>query len=272
VSSLIVQNFIDSTNSKYDHPYSDQDILDFINELEQSIYTETLKDFQSVYIPLIANQHQYAFPSGATILSMEALFVSGVELPKRDLRQKNTRGYYTEQNKLTLYPCPSQSDTSYVSEAGEITFASSYIETSGDDFTGIAVGDIVLVSGATTAANNRYAVATKVEAKKLTFTDGAFTDGADAAAVTISIPSLEVVCRVRPAVKILDNADTDTLALPDAFTDAYRYYVQGQICLLQKEFTEGENWLKLFNGRVKDFAIWYMNNKPKMHISYKRRW
>lgn len=269
---LTVQTFKTSVDAKMPNTLVAQDYVDFINDLEASVYLETIKEFQSVYIPLLANQHQYSLPTGTTILDIESVFLNSVELPKRDLRQKNTRGYYKEQNSLTLYPCPSQSDTSYVSGENEITFDSDSITTTGDDFTGFAVGDILLVSGATTAANNRYTTVTKVNAKKLTFPDDTFTDEADAAAITISKPSLEVICRVKPTAKTAAGMASETLLLPDAYVNIYRYYIYAQICLLREQYDRANVWMEYYNSRMAEFKIWYDNNRPKQHIPYRRRW
>lgn len=267
---MTVQALKTSVDAKMPNTLVAQDYVDFVNDLEASVYMDTVKEFASEYIPLVAGQHQYDFSTGTTILDIESVFLNGTELPKRDLRQKNTRGYYKEQDKLALYPCPSHSDTSYVSEAGDITFDTNSITTAGDDFTGFAVGDTLLVSGATTAANNRYAAAAKVEAKKLTFADGTFTEEADAAVVTISKPSLEVVCRTKPTAKTAAGIATETLLLPDAFTNMYRYYIFAQICLLREQYDKANVWMEYYNSRMVEFRIWYENNRPKQHIPYKR--
>ena len=269
---MTVQALITSITSKMPNTLVNQDFLDFVNELEQALYSDTVKEFISTYIPLIANQAQYSFPTGVTLLDCESVFLSSVELTKRDLRQKNSRGYYKEGDKITLSPVPSVSDTSYVSGAGQITFAATTITTTGSDFTGISVGDTILVSGATTAANNKYATGTGVAAKVLTFPASTFTAGADAAAVTVSLPSLEVVSRYKPTAKLLANIATDTLLLPDSFIDIYRYYIYAQICFLREQFDRGNNWVSQYQNRMSDYKIWYENNRPKQHISYRKRW
>jgi hypothetical protein len=269
---LTVTTLIASILSKMPHSLVNQDIVDFFNDVESQLYTDTVKEFISTYIPLIASQAQYSFPTGTTILDIESVFLRGVELPKRDLRQKNWRGYYKEGDKLTVSPVPSTSDTVYVSGAGEITFAATTITTTGDDFTGAKVGDIILVSGAATAANNKYATATGAAAKVLTFPADTWSAGLDAGAVTVSVPSLEVVSRYKPTAKLLANITTDTLLLPDAFIDIYRYYAYAQICFLREQFDRGDNWVRLYNSRMSDYKIWYENNRPKQHIPFKRRW
>lgn len=269
---MTVTALIASILSKMPHSLVNQDIVDFINDVESQLYTDTIKEFVSIYIPLVANQAQYSFPTGVTILDTESVFLHGVELSKRDLRQKNWRGYYKEGDKLTLSPVPSTSDTVYVSGGNEITFAATTITTTGDDFTGVAIGSIILVSGATTAANNKYATVTGVAAKVLTFPADTFTAGADAAAVTISVPSLEVVSRYKPTAKLLANITTETLLLPDAFIDVYRYYAYAQISYLREQFDRGNNWLSQYKARLSDFRIWYENNRPKQHIQYKKSW
>jgi len=269
---MTVSTLITSISAKMPHTLVNQDIVDFVNDVEAQLYTDTIKEFISTYIPLIANQAQYSFPTGVTILDIASVFLYGAELPKRDLRQKNWRGYYKEGNMLTLYPTPSVSDTAYVSGAGEITFAATTITSTGDDFTGINVGDIVLVSGADTAANNKYAVVTGVAAKVLTFPADTWSAGLDAGAVTVSVPSLEVVSRYKPTIKALANITTDTLLLPDAFVDIYRYYAYAQISYLREQFDRGNAWLNQYRTRLSDFRIWHENNRAKKHTQYKKSW
>lgn len=267
---MTVQKLISSVSAKMPSTLANQDYVDFINELEASVYVDTVKEFISVYIPIVANQHQYNFPTDTTILEVESVFLNTIELVKRDLRQKNTRGYYTEQGKLTLYPVPSVSDTAYVSSANEITFDTDSITTIGDDFEGFTIGDTALISGATT--NNLYAVVTAVEAKKLTFAEGTFAAGADTEVITISVPSLEVVCRVKPTEKTVINISTDTLLLPDSFINVYRYYIFAQICLLREQYDKANVWMEYYNSRIAELRMWYENNRPKQQIPFKRRW
>ena len=142
-----VTALIGSVLTKMPHTLTSQDILDFINDVESQLYSETVKEFISTYIPLVANQSQYSFPEGVNILDVEALFVNGLEYQKRDLRQTNKRGYYKEGDKLTLSPIPNKTDTSYVSFFNEIAFDTSTITTVGNDFEGFKSGDVVLISG-----------------------------------------------------------------------------------------------------------------------------
>jgi len=269
---LTVATIITSILAKLPYTYTTQDILDFINDVESQLYNDTIKEFQSTYIPLTANQHQYSFPTGVTILDCEAVYWNQIELVKRDLRQKGLLGYYVEGSKLTIYPMPSITDDSYVSGAGEITFATNSITTTGDDFEEFVVGDTVLISGATTAANNKYAVIVTVADKVLTFPASTFSAGLDVAAVTIYKPSLEVVSRYKPTTKLIADIATDTLLLPDAYVDIYRYYAYAQVSYLREQFDRGNNWLMQYQNRLNDFKIYYSSNRPKAHIPNKKRW
>lgn len=269
---MTVATLITSILAKVPHTFTNQDILDFINDVEAQAYNDTIKDLYSTYIPLVAYQPQYSFPTGVGILDCEAVFLYGNEIPKLDIRQKNIKGYYVEGAKLTISPVPSESDSSYVSGAGEITFAANSITTTGDDFEEFVVGDIVLISGATTAANNKYALVVSVADKVLTFPASTFSAGLDAGAVTISVPSLEVIARYKPTTKLLANIATDTLLLPDAFIDVYRYYAYAQMNYLRENFDIGNNWLMQYQTRLNDLKVWYGNTKPKAQIPNKKRW
>jgi hypothetical protein len=106
----------------------------------------------------------------------------------------------------------------------------------------------------------------------LTFPADTWSAGLDAGAVTVSVPSLEVVSRYKPAAKLLANIATDTLLLPDAFIDIYRYYAYAQISYLREQFDRGNAWLNQYKTRLSDFRIWYENNRPKKHIQFKKSW
>jgi hypothetical protein len=268
---MTVQTLITSISTKMVNVLANQDYVDFINALESTVYSDTIKEFFSTFIPLYDNTNQYSFPTSVTLQDIESVFVNGAEYDKIDLRQK-CKGYYLENSKLALYPIPSDTDDSYVSSAGQITFASGSITTTGADFSGFSVGDTILVAGATTTANNKYAVITAVAAKVLTVPTGTFSAGLDAAAVTVWLPSLEVVSRYKPTAKLLAAIATDTLLLPDAFVDLYRYYIYEQICLLREQFDIANNWGIAFNNKMSDFKIWYENSRPKKQVVYKRRW
>jgi len=269
---LTATALIASILAKMPSTLNTQDILDFINDVEQQLYTDTIKEFTSTYIPIVVNQQQYSFPTGVNLLDIESVFLYRVGLPKRDLRQKDRRGYYREGDKLTLSPVSAVSDTSYVSGAGAITFGTNTVTTTGADFTGAAVGDTVLISGATTAGNNKYATVITVAAKVLTFPASTFTAGLDAAAVTIYVPALEVISRYKPALKLIANIATDTLALPDAYVDLYRYYCYAQIAALRENYDVSNNWLASYRNRLNEFRIYYNNNSPRMQSHYNRRW
>lgn len=267
-----VATLIASILAKMPHTLVNQDVVDFINDVEQQLYNDTIKEFQSTYIPLVASQAQYSFPSGVTLLDVEAVFLNGSEYPKRDLRQHGWKGFYKEGDKLTLSPIPSETDDTNVSVAGAITFGTNTIITTGADFTGITTDDIVLISGAAVAGNNKYATVIGVAAKVLTFPASTFTAGADAGVVTISVPSMLVVSRYKPTAKLVANILTDDLLLPDAFIDIYRYYVYAQICYLREQFDVGNNWLLSYRTRLADFKIWYSGTAPRQQIPYKRSW
>jgi hypothetical protein len=196
---MTVQALITSIAGKMPNTLVDQDYLDFVNELEQAVYSDTVKEFTGFDIALVSDQAAYDFPTGYTILDIEAAFLNDIELAKLDLRQYQKKGYYSETGKLTLYPIPSQTD---------------------------AEGE----------------------------------------------ESLHVVCRTKPAVKLIANITTDALLLPDAFIDLYRYYIYSQIAYLREQFTTGDNWATKFNAKMSDFKIWYENNRPKKRVTYKKRW
>ena len=85
---------------------------------------------------------------------------------------------------------------SYVSGAGQITFAETTITTTGPDFADFRKGDAIKISGGSIPANNITAIITGVAAKTLTFAAKTFTAGASSTATTIAreIPDMDYIC------------------------------------------------------------------------------
>lgn len=88
-------------------------------------------------------------------------------------------------------------ENSYISSAGEISFTTNTIVTTGDDFTGFNAGDAVTISGCTQEEdNNKTAVIVEVADSKLTFSDNAFTAASESEVVTIKrmVPDMDFIC------------------------------------------------------------------------------
>ena len=149
--------------------------------------------------------------------------MNGQRYKKKDARAyKEPYSYWVEGTNLCIYPACSDTDNSYTSEAGEITFTGSTIVTTGDDFT-FSVGDLILISGST--SNDKYATIIGIADKTLTFADNTFIAGAEVNEITISVPNVKMTYIAPLTAKLITNIATDTLLLPARFQEAYEYFI-----------------------------------------------
>jgi len=257
---MFVKDYMDGFLVEYDHVHTNATVLKWINLLESNL--DIVKTYTVKYYVRTLNVFQYALPSGVDIEDIKAVYVNGTKYKKKDSRAyKENRSYWYEDSKLCIYPACSEADLSYVSGAGEITFSTNSITTTGDDFT-FSVGDTILIIGATTAANNIHATIIGVAAKVLTFAASTFTAGADANITTIARPKIKVVYEDKPTAKLLANIATDTLNLPDKWIEAYDYFLMSKIAYLAKDYAEAQNNMMMSNAKVAEYELWYENHRP----------
>jgi hypothetical protein len=249
-----LDTFIQESETILEYPT----LLKYINIVESNVCTG--KEYRNKYYAGTLNAFQLSLPDGVDFDDVRKLYINGHKYKKKDVRaNKEYQTYWYEDGKLCHYPACTETDKSYVS--GEITFASSTITTTGDDFA-FSIGDVILVSGATTSANNKSATIIGVADKTLTFASGTFTAEADAAAVTITAPKIKLTYEYKPETKLIANIATDTLLLPDKFIQAYDFFLMSKIAYLQKEYGEYNNHQVSYNAEVARYQEWYENNRP----------
>jgi hypothetical protein len=259
---MTVQDYMAAFLAEHDHPYSNAVILKYINLVESNL--DIIKTYLNTYYTRTLNAFQLTLPAGVDFEDVSSLYINGQRYKKKDVRAH--KEYYTfwyEDSKVCHYPVCSQTDSSYVSDAGEITFASATITTTGDDFSGFVVGDVVLVSGATTPANNRYATVTGVAAKVLTFATGTWSVGLDAAAVTVSIPKIKLTYLSKPVTKLIANIATDTLNLEDRWVEIYDFFIMAKIAYLAKDYAEHANHQAMLNNKIAEYETWMEDHRPQ---------
>jgi hypothetical protein len=74
--------------------------------------------------------------------------------------------------------------------------------------------------------------------------------------------NIRLIYKYRPATKLIANIATDDLYIPDRFADLYDSFLSAKIAFLQKEFTEHNNYMIVYNSRLSDFEQWWENNRP----------
>jgi len=338
-----VSAFITDLDSKYSNVYSNADKLSWVNLIEENIYASGIENLATQYYRRIKDVSQYSLPSSVAFNLLRKVYVGGRKYVRKDLRSyKERRTFWYQDSKINIHPAPSETETKYVSGAGEltflatsytsgaseITFASGTITTTGSDFSGFYAGCRVRISGCLTTSNNTEAVITSVAAKVLTFatgtfdadttadtgaitieTNGIYTSGvefsgftngdiikvtgctskttnnlsaelidvqdsvlnfatgtfgaqAEAAAVTIEECGMRVTYEVLRTAKLIANIATDTLSLPDRFLDIYTMYALAMISLHDRNFTDYNNYLDLYNTRVADYLNYCDRTNP----------
>lgn len=262
--STTVSAFITDLLSKYEHVYTNADILSFVNEVELNVYADIAKIYTNQYYRRQLNVSQFSLPSGVSFDDVRNVYVGGIPYRKYDVRSyKQNKSYWYENSKLNIYSLFDTTDTEYVSGASEITFASSTITTTGDDFVGFVIGDVIQVTGCLlTTGNNKFATVLGVAAKVLTFATGTFTAQIEAAVISMQTTKIKVTYQVQPVKKLIADIATDTLLISDRFMDVYTYYCVSKIALFNRDFGEYKNWQLMYNNRVGEYKVWRDSIEP----------
>ena len=198
-----VTAFITELDSRYANAYTNTNKVAWVNDVEFGIYEDIFKEYRVQFYKRTKDVYQYSLPSGVLWSDVYSLWVKKKSYDKKSLRHlKNNYSYYYDESKINIYPVPDETDTEYVSGAGditfkaleyssgagEITFASTTITTTGDSFVtaGFVVNNSIQISGCVTnTGNNTTAVITAVTASTMTFASGTFTAGDEDGVITI---------------------------------------------------------------------------------------
>ena len=265
--STTVSDYMSTFLLEHDHPYDNAVILKYINLVESNVYADNIKEYLAQCYPKVLNTFQFSLPSGVNFTEVSKLYVNGRKYKKKDTRAYNEhKSYWYENGKLCIYPACSITDTSYVSEAGEITFATDSITTTGDDFA-FAAGDVVLITGCTShTANNKAVMIASVDTDTLTFASGTFTAGAESGIIMIQKASIKVTYLNIPATKLIANIATDTLLFADRFVQVYDFFNMAKIAYLAEKFGTYANHMTAYKDIVNDIITWWENNRPQQPV------
>jgi hypothetical protein len=109
-----LQNILDFFGSiRPGQPYSSTVIIQFVNEVDGSIWNELYRYKTSADILRVNGQAAYSLPAGFDFNDVINTFVDGVEIPRIDASMYQTTGYYRDSTgKLVIYPVPTASDSS----------------------------------------------------------------------------------------------------------------------------------------------------------------
>lgn len=250
-----------------------QDVLDKVNEIKRNNYSTKLKvgvlsdvdcrirseidmQFSGVEYPYNSEGY-YALPEGISFDDIDSIYFDNTKVDKMNFKGFGASFYNGTYNqadtfsvcriiykvKLDPYRC-----VTYAGLANQITITTDgirdYLTTTGNDFENLVLNDTITTTGFTNAANNKTAIISKVNAKKLEFPAGTFVPATESAAVTIT--------RVLNDILLLDreNAEIYTVALM-AKLDSW-----------DKEWKSYNNNAALYNQLWNAYQNSKANNRP----------
>jgi hypothetical protein len=76
-------------------------------------------------------------------------------------------------------------------------------------------------------------------------------------------PKIRIVYESRPAMKLIANIATDTLTIPDRFSEIYDYFILSKIAYNAKDYPEAQNHSTYCNAKIRDFEEYWENHRPQ---------
>jgi hypothetical protein len=263
MNTMTVKDYLEGFLLENPHPHETATMLKWLNLCESNV--DVKKTYINQYYAKTINAFQFTLPTGVDIEDVaNPIYVNGIKYKKKDPRAyKELRTFWYENGKLCMYPACDETDIAYVSGGNEITFASSTITTTGADFSGLVVGDTILVSGCLlNTSNNKPATIVGIAAKVLTFASGTFAAQAEAAAITVQKVSIKVPYLSKPATKLIANIATDTLYFGDRWLEIYDFFLMSKVAYLAKNYQDSANHMAMFNNKVAEYDNYWENVRP----------
>ena len=241
------------------------ELISMINEVDDNVYAEAKKTFTEAFYQRVMNVSNIAFPSGIEFDDIQTLTINNRMYSKADVRTPQNEmlpRYFERNGKIEIRPIPDSSDIEYVSGASEITFGTDTITTTGDDFSGFAIGDIIIAKDSVLeTSNNKQALIVGVTTKVLSVNPSTFTAQAEVAAITIQRPRIVLTYLSKPThIDATSYAATD-MKIPDRYLSVYDYWLMSRIHFLAKDYADAENCTRQFDMFASDYVKWYKNRE-----------
>lgn len=77
---------------------------------------------------------------------------------------------------------------------------------------------------------------------------------------------MKIIRLVRPALKSVDTADTDTVKVPIEFIDMVKAKLRGESYKLANEDSLAAKWLNDYNVLLENFKVWISGKKPEFGL------
>lgn len=176
------ETLINSIDSKYPNTVETQDKLDWISELELTLFSNVIKELHEKEIDIVPSQEMYSL-GDIKYEDVELVMVDTTPYTPMDLLFHKPYSFYKKNGMLALDPIPTLEKKIYI------------------------------------------------------------------------------IHRYKPIRINVSNMTTRELLLPEEYEKLYHYYVYHNICLLNKDFGESNNWIQLYNDLLNSFSIWYNKNR-----------
>ena len=102
---------ITSVDSKMPNSYSDQDKVDWINDLEKTIFNDSIEKQTTSSIDLVKDQQAYAMPTGYAFEDLIKVTVNGTEYEKRSMANHTANTFFNSDGDIALDPTPTEDST-----------------------------------------------------------------------------------------------------------------------------------------------------------------
>lgn len=241
--------------------YSTEDKLSWISDVACMIRAEIIKYYSTASITTTPGTIIYTLPAGVNFEDVEYVYFNDKKVDKLDFGRYGITGNI---NNISIFSNNSVDITivylerfpryryvEYISNSGEITFGTNYIETIGEPFSNFLIGDTIEITGCTVnASNNKKAVIRSGISTRMEFDDNTFVAGNETGKVTIK--------------RILN----DVLLVPPPYDKMYKEYMFAMIDFNNREYDSYNNNMIMFNNTLDAFAKWYKQRDP-MNIESK---
>lgn len=248
-----IQSVIDYVNRVKPNSYSTTDKVEWIGDLDTSVSTEVMKKYYFAELTTTPGETIYPLPDGVEYEDIEAVYFDGKEVDKLDFRS-----YISASDKINvvddkpiaikivyLVDFDRYRNTIYTSGSNEITFTANKIVTTRNDFSNLAIGDTLTISGASNTLNNKQVIITGVFSNEIWVADNTFVAAVDPNVITIA--------------KLLN----EELLVTSPYDRMYREYIEAKIDWYNKDYESYNNSIKVFDATWKDFTNYYKQRNPQ---------
>lgn len=106
---MIIKDLIQKIGRLYPHTFLEQDILDFINEVNDIIFSEVIENLNKVTLDLVEDKTDYEIPEGISPELVKLVKINDTKYIKTSITSRESLGFSLIGNTLSLNTKPSMS-------------------------------------------------------------------------------------------------------------------------------------------------------------------